>query len=99
LTLWGEAFTKIGFSVKAARMLALPDNQNITLLSLALMNYAEVKPLCEMMRKPGGGKQGTESLIKWLLLQNHCKSKVNYKEPSEKLKLVKVDKMVDFREE
>jgi hypothetical protein len=54
-----EAFTEIGFSADAARMLTSPIDQNITLLSLALMDDAEVKTLCATMRKPRGGEQGT----------------------------------------
>jgi hypothetical protein len=56
LTPLEEAFTEIGFSADAARMLTSPNNQNITLPSLALMDDAEVKTLCATMRKPGGGE-------------------------------------------
>jgi hypothetical protein len=59
LTPLEEAFTEIGFSADASRILTSPNNQNITLPSLALMDDAEVKTLCATMRKPGGGKQGT----------------------------------------
>jgi hypothetical protein len=59
LTPLEEAFTEIGFSVDAARILTSPNDQNITLPSLALMDDAEVKTLCATMRKPGGGDQGT----------------------------------------
>jgi hypothetical protein len=40
-------------------MLTSPNDQKITLLSLALIDDAEVKTLCATMRKPGGGEQGT----------------------------------------
>jgi hypothetical protein len=59
LTPLEEAFTETSFSANAARMLTSPNNQNINLPSLALMDEAEVKTLCATMRKPGGGKQGT----------------------------------------
>jgi hypothetical protein len=59
LTPLEEACTEIGFSADAARMLTSPNDQNITLPSLALMDNAEVKTLCETMRKPGGDEQGT----------------------------------------
>jgi hypothetical protein len=59
LTPLDKAFTEIGFSVDAARILTSPNDQNITLPSLALMDDAEVKTLCATMHKPGGGEQGT----------------------------------------
>jgi hypothetical protein len=123
LTPLEEAFTEIGFSINAARMLTSQNDQNITLPSLALMDDAEVKTLCAKMRKPGGGEQGTnvatraEVSLKTVCymarhyhltsrvmvpgdlafdnvdtFSNHQKSKDDYKEPSEKLKLVKVEK-------
>jgi hypothetical protein len=58
LTPLEEAFTEIGFSGDAARMLTSPNDQNITLPSLALMDKVEVKTLYATMRKPGGGEQG-----------------------------------------
>jgi hypothetical protein len=119
LTQLEEAFNEIGFSADAAMMLTSPNDQNITLPSLALMDEAEVKTLCATMRKPGGGKQGTnvatraEVSLKTVCymarqyrrtsrvmvpgdltfnnvvtFSNHRKSEVDYKEPSEKLKLV-----------
>jgi hypothetical protein len=130
LTPLEEAFTEIVFSANAARMLTSANNHNFTLPSLALMDDAEVKTPCATMRKPGGGKQGTnvatraEVSLKTVCymachyrctsrvmvpgdltfdnvvtFSNHRKSKVDYKEPSEKLKLVKVEKMPDFVEE
>jgi hypothetical protein len=54
-----EAFTDTGFSANAARMLTSPNDQNITLPLLALMDDAKVKRLCATMRKPGGGEQET----------------------------------------
>jgi hypothetical protein len=130
LTPLEEAFTEIGNSANAARMLTSPNDQNITLPSLGLIYNAEVKTLCATMRKPRGGEQGTnvatraevslktvcymarhyrctsqvmvpgdltfDNVVTFL---NHCKSKVDYKEPSEKLKFVKVEKMLDFIEE
>jgi hypothetical protein len=111
-------------------MLTSPNDQNITLPSLALMDDAEVKTLCATMRKPQGGTQGTnvatraEVLLKMVCymarhyccksrvmvpgdltfdnvvtFSNHRKSEVDYKEPSKKLKLVKMEKMLDFIEE
>jgi hypothetical protein len=130
LTPLEEAFTKIGFSIEAARMLTSSNDQNITQPALTLMDDAEVKTLCATMRKSGGGEQGTnvatrnEVSLKTVCymdhhyrctsqtmvpedltfdnvvtFSNHRKSKVDYKEPSEKLKLVKVEKMLDFIEE
>jgi hypothetical protein len=64
LTPLEEAFTEIGFSANAARMLTSPNDQNITLPSLALMDDAEVMTLCATMRKPGGGKQVTNVAIR-----------------------------------
>jgi hypothetical protein len=52
LTQLEEKLTEIGFLVNAARILKSPNNQNITLHSLALMDDAELKTLCETMRKP-----------------------------------------------
>jgi hypothetical protein len=60
LTPLEEAFTGIGFSVYASRMLTSPNDQNITLPSLALIDDAEVKTLCATMGKPGGGEQGAD---------------------------------------
>jgi hypothetical protein len=111
-------------------MLISPSDQNSTLPSLALMDNAEVKMGCTMMRKPGGDEQRTnvatraevslntgcymarhyrrtsrvmvpgdltfDNVITFL---NHCKSEADNKEPSERLKLVKVEKMLDFSEE
>jgi hypothetical protein len=125
-----EVTTEINFSADAARMITSPNDQNITLPSLALMDDAEVKTLCTTMRKPGGGEQGTnvatraEVSLKTVCymarhyrctpqfmvpgdltfdnvvtFSNHHKSEVDYKEPLEKLKLVKVEKMLDFIEE
>jgi hypothetical protein len=54
-----EAFTEIGFSADATRMLTSPNDQNITLPSLVLMDDAEVKTFCAIMRNPRGGEQGT----------------------------------------
>jgi hypothetical protein len=130
LTPLEEAFTKIGFSIDAARMLTSPNDQYITLPSLALRDDAEVKTLCATMRKPGGGEQGTNVATRAevslksvcymarhyrrtsrvmvpgdlifdnvVTFSNNRKSEVDYKEPSEKLKLVKVEKMLDFIEE
>jgi hypothetical protein len=130
LTPLEQAFVGIGFSEDAARVLTSPNDQNITLPSLALMDDAEVKTLCATMRKPGGGEQGTnvatraEVSLKTVCYMarhyrrtsrvmtpqdltfdnvvtfaNHRKSEVEYKEPTERLKLVKVDKMLDFIEE
>jgi hypothetical protein len=59
LTPLEEVFTEIVFSADAARMLTSPNDQNITLPSLALMDDAEVNTLCATMRKHGGGEQGT----------------------------------------
>jgi hypothetical protein len=56
LTPLEATFTKFGFLIKAARMLASPNNQNITLPSSVLINDAEFKTLCGTMRKPEGGK-------------------------------------------
>jgi hypothetical protein len=60
LTPLEEVFTEIGFSANAARMLTSPNDQNITLPSLALMYNAKVKTLCATMRKPGGSEQRTK---------------------------------------
>jgi methionine aminopeptidase len=121
LTPLEEAFTEIVFSANVARMLTSPNDQSITLPSLALMDDAEVKTLCETMRKPEGGEQGTNVATRAevslntvcymgcnyrrtsrvmvpgdltfdnvVIFSNHRKSEVDYKEPLEKLKLVKV---------
>jgi hypothetical protein len=94
------------------------------------MDNAEVKTLCATMRKPGGGKQGTNFATRAkvsletgcymarhycrtsrvmvpgdltfdnvVTFTNHCKYKVDYKEPWEQLKLVKVEMMLDFIKE
>jgi hypothetical protein len=52
-----EVLTKIRFLIETARMLASPNNQNITFPSLGLRDIAEVKTLCAAMCKSGGGKQ------------------------------------------
>jgi hypothetical protein len=49
----------IGFSEAGARMLASTDGENLTLESISTMDDKEVKTLCQTMRKPGGGGQGT----------------------------------------
>lgn len=130
LTPLEEAFMEIGFSENGARILASPNDENITLLSLATMGDAEVKTLCATMRKPGGNVPGIHVATRAELslktacymarhfkrtsrvmhpedltmdnvatYSNHRKAEEAYKEPTEKLKLMKPEKMLEFIDE
>jgi hypothetical protein len=80
LTPLEEAFTDIEFSVDTSRMLTSPNNQSITLPSLALMDNAEVKTLCATMRKPGGGEKGTNVATRLeVSLKKVCYMASNYR--------------------
>ena len=59
LTALERAFVGIGFTESGARQLCSIDGENVTLDALPYLDDKVVKTLCQTMRKPGGGEEGT----------------------------------------
>ena len=59
LTALERAFVGIGFTEDGARQLCSIDGENVTLDALPYLDDKVVKTLCQTMRKPGGGEEGT----------------------------------------